>query len=63
MAGNVLRVYVRWRLEAQTFQLRRKFDRRTNVELTTKPPLAYTRCYAQYGLFSTKLNTKHKKRI
>jgi hypothetical protein len=29
---NVLRVYVRWRLEALTFHLRRKFDKRTNVE-------------------------------
>jgi len=32
MRHNVLRVYVRWRLEALTFQLRRKFDRSTNVE-------------------------------
>ncbi len=29
---NVLRVYVRWRLEALTFQLCRMFDRRTNVK-------------------------------
>jgi hypothetical protein len=29
---NVLRVYVRWRLETLTFQLGRMFDRRTNVE-------------------------------
>ena len=32
MAHNGLRVYVRWRLEALTFQLRRMFDRRTNVK-------------------------------
>ena len=32
VVDNGLRVYVRWRLEALTFQLHRKFDRRTNVE-------------------------------
>jgi hypothetical protein len=32
IATNVLRVYVRWRLEVLTFQLRRMFDRRTNVQ-------------------------------
>jgi hypothetical protein len=46
ITDNDLRAYVRWRLEALTFQYGRKFDRRTNVELTTEPPLAYTRCYA-----------------
>jgi len=32
IAHNVPRVYVRWRLDALTFQLRRMFDKRTNVE-------------------------------
>jgi len=32
IAGNGLRVYVRWRLEAYTFQYSRMFDRITNVE-------------------------------
>jgi len=50
IACNVLRVYVRWRLEAITFQYSRMFDRRTNVKLTTKTPLAHTRCYVRFKL-------------
>jgi hypothetical protein len=34
------------------------FDRRTNIELTTEPPLAYTRCYKLVRFNSTELDLK-----
>jgi hypothetical protein len=46
-------------LEALNFQYKMNYNRSTNFEYTTETIMFYTRCYTQYGLFSTNFNTKH----
>jgi len=35
------------------------YNRNTNAEYTTETIMFYTRCYAQYSLFSTNFNTMY----
>ena len=46
-------------LETPNFQLKMNYNRNTNFEYTTETIMFYTRCYVQYGLFTTKLDTEN----
>jgi hypothetical protein len=51
MAGNGLPLAAAGDLEAQNCQPAQKFDRSTNLQLTTSAPVAANGCYSQFFFY------------
>ncbi len=51
LAGNVLQLGEVAEIEAQMFSFAQKFNRRTVLEINTKPAILPNCCYSQWFLF------------